>query len=124
MTANKTRLTDLNHPSAVNVLNKVLDNVDQRLDAVEQQAALHRISSVSTLQFGTIPANSCVETVVNLLGVSTKLVAHANPILSLGSNNLTWTAYVTAANQVHVRVCNPTTNPIVVNTVRWNILVN
>jgi len=90
---------------------------------VNKLATPKRLASRSFLKFGTVGANSCVEATVNLLGASTNLVAHANPVLPLGSTNLTWTAYVSAANQVKVRVCNPTAAGIAVNTVEWNILV-
>jgi hypothetical protein len=117
------RLTSLNHPDAVKVINELFDTYSKRIEDVQKLAASKRISSLSLLKFGTIPANSCIESLVNILGASTTLVAHANPILPLGSINLTWSAYVSAKGQVKVRVCNPTTSPIVVNTVHWNILV-
>lgn len=124
MAKSPTRITDLQSPDAVKVLNSVVETINHRLDSVEQAALNKRLTSTSTLVFGTVSGNSCKETIVNIPGASTDLVAHANPVLSLGSTNLTWTAYVSAKGQVKVRVCNPTTSPIAVNTVRWNILVS
>lgn len=123
MPSSPSRITDLSHPDAVTVINKNFDTFAARLDQLASASASKRISSKSTLNFGTIGANSCVDSVVNLLNASTTLVAHANPILPLGSNNLTWSAFVSKNGQVTVRVNNPTTSPITVNTVSWNILV-
>ena len=124
MPSRPARLTDLSHPDAVHVLNQLLAEYAIRIDNIDKKATTKRIGSLSTLVFGTVAANTCVEATVNLLDARTTLVAHANPTLPLGSNNLTWTAYVSAANQVKVRVCNPTAGNIVVNTVKWNILVS
>lgn len=117
------RLSDLKHPDAVNIINKNFDAYSKRLDDLAKASASKRISSLSTLNFGTVAAHSCADSLVNILGASTTLVAHANPILPLGSTNITWSAFVSAAGQVTVRVSNPTASPIAVNTVRWNILV-
>jgi hypothetical protein len=117
------RLTDLTHPDAVKVINQLFDTYSKRIDTVAQQAASKRISSVSKLNFGTIPASSCKDSVVNILGASTTLVAHANPVLPLSVTPLTWSSFVSKNGQVTVRVSNPTTAPVVVNTVTWNILV-
>lgn len=118
------RLTDLKHPDAVNVINKNFDTFAKRLDDIAKAAASKRISSLSTLVFGTILANSCKDSIVNILLASTTLVAHANPLLPLdAAGQLTWSAFVSKNGQVTIRVNNPTTAPIVVNTVRWNILV-
>lgn len=124
MPSRPSRLTDLTQKDAVHVINQLFAEYAKRIDDVQQSAVKKRIASQSKLVFGTIAANSCVEAIVNLLGASTTLVAHANPTLPLGSTNLTWTAYVSAANQVKVRVCNPTAAPIAVNTTKWNILVS
>ena len=123
MPHNPSRLTDLSHPDAVKVINQLFDTYSKKLDDLARQSASKRISSNSTLHFGTIGANSCADSVVNLLNASTTLVAHANPVLPLGSANLTWSAFVSKNGQVTVRVSNPTTSPIAVNTVAWNILV-
>jgi hypothetical protein len=124
MPSNPSRLTDLKHPDAVSIINKTFDSYAKRLDDIAKAASSKRIASESTLVFGTIPANSSKDSIVNILLASTTLVAHANPILPLDSGGqLTWSAFVSKNGQVTVRVSNPTTAPIVVNTVRWNILV-
>ena len=118
------RLTDLSHPDAVKIINQLFDTYSKRLDTIAQQAASKRISSSSKLNFGTISANSCADSIVNILGASTTLVAHANPVLPLSTTPLTWSAFVSKNGQVTVRVSNPTTSPVAVNTVTWNILVS
>lgn len=119
-----TRLTDLTKPDGVNILNKVINDIGNRLDTLTNSAATKRISAISTLDFGEIGANSSVNTVVNILGANTGFVATANPLLDLGSIHLIWSAYVSAKNQITVKVCNPTTSPITPNVVRWNILAH
>lgn len=123
MPSRPARLTDLTGPDAVHVINQLFGEYAKRIDDVQKLASSNKIISQATLNFGTISAGSCKELAVNTPGASTTLVAHANPILSLGSTNLTWNAYVSAANQVKIRVCNPTGSPIAVNTVGWNVLV-
>ncbi len=123
MPSRPAKLTDLSHADAVHVINQNFAEYAKRIDDIQKLASNKRIASKSMLVFGTVPANSCVEALVNLLGARTTLVAHANPTLPLGSTNLTWAAYVSAANQVRVRVCNPTAAGIAVNSVSWNILV-
>lgn len=124
MPSRPARLTDLSHPDAVHVLNQLLAEYAIRIDNVDKKATTKRIASQSLLVFGTVGAGTCVEATVNILGATTNLVAHANPILPLYAGvNLSWSAYVSAANQVKVRLCNPTAAGIAVNTVKWNILV-
>lgn len=124
MPSSPSRLTNLQHPDAVNVINKNFDTFSKRLDDLAFAASSKRIASSSSLVFGTVAASSCKDSIVNILLASTTLVAHANPILPLGSANLTWSAFVSKNGQVTVRVSNPTTSPIAVNTVKWNILVS
>ena len=119
-----TRLTDLTKPDAVTVLNKVINDIGNQIDTLTNASATKRISAVSTLNFGVVGANSSVDTVVNILGADTNFVATANPILFLGSVHLIWSAYVSAKNQITVKVCNPTTGPLTPNVVRWNILAH
>jgi len=124
MPSNPSRIKDLSHPDAVNVINKLFNELANQINVVAKKAATKRIFSSSLLSFGTIPANSSKDSVVNILLASTTLVAHANPLLPLSSNGqLTWSAFVSQNGQVTVRVSNPTTSPIIVNTVHWNILV-
>ena len=123
MPSRPAKLTDLSHPDAIHVINQNFAEYAKRIDDIQKLASPKRIASKSKLVFGTIGANSCVEATVNILGASTNLVAHANPTLTLGSTNLSWSAYVSAQNQVKVRLCNPTGAGIAVNSVVWNILV-
>lgn len=119
----KSRLTSLTDSSALATINKLFDSVSDTVDKLTVATKTKRIGGRSTLVFGTISAGSCVDAVANILGASTNLVAHANPLLPLGSTNLTWSTFVSGANQVTVRVCNPTSSPITTNTTEWNILV-
>src|ERR1700752_5190047 len=123
MPSRPAKLTDLSHPDAIHVINQNFAEYAKRIDDVQKLASPKRIGSKSKLVFGTISANSCVEATVNIIGANTNLVAHANPTLTLGSTNLSWSAYVSAQNQVKVRLCNPTGAGIAVNSVVWNILV-
>lgn len=124
MASKTSRLNNLTDPGAAKTINKLFEDITNRIDEVSRSAATKRISNSAPLVFGTIPGNSCVETVVTMQGANANLIAHANPVLFLGSVNLTWNAYVSANNLVKVKVCNTTTSPITVNTVIWNILVS
>ena len=121
---NNTKLSDLSSPAAVVTLNKVLDSLSNSINTLTDSSATKRVSSISTLNFGEIAANSSADTVVNILGANIGLVATANPLLTLGSIHLIWSAYVSAKNQITVKVCNPTTGPLTPNVVRWNILAH
>jgi len=119
------RLTSLDHPDAVNIINKLFDNYSARIDKVALQIATpRRITGQPTLVFGTIGAGSSAQVTVAVNGATTSLVATANPVQSLGNNHLTWTAFTTATDQVTVRVTNPTAGSIAVNAVKWNVLVS
>lgn len=124
MPTRPSRLTDLTYKDAINIINKGFSEISDNVNKLELASASKRISSLSTLVFGTIPANSSVDSVVNILNASTTLVATANPILPLGSVHLIWSSFISKNGQVTVKVCNPTTAPITVNTVSWNILVH
>lgn len=124
MPTRPSRLTSLDHPDAVKIINKGFDDISNNIKQLETAVNGSRIFSQSTLVFGTIPANSSVNSTVNVLGASTTMVATANPILPLGSVHLIWSSYVSKNGQVTVKVCNPTTGPLAVNTVKWNILVH
>jgi hypothetical protein len=129
MPTRPSRLTSLDHKDAVNIINKGFSDISNAVNQLEQASDAKRISSLSTLVFGngTIPANSSVNSTVNILGASTTLVATANPTLPLDTgHSLTWQAYVSKNGQVTVKVTNPTTAPIVMNTtnLKWNILVH
>lgn len=118
------RLTNLAHPDAVKVINQLFDTYAKRLDDLAAASTTKRLSSSSKLNFGTVNAHTCKDSVVNLLGASTTLVAHANPVLPLeATGQLTWSAFVSKNGQVTVRVSNPTASNLAVNTVTWNILV-
>jgi len=124
MPSRPARLKNLTDPDAVHIVNQLFAEYAKRIDDVAKAASSKRIASKPQLVFGTIPANTCVEATVNILGASANLVAHANPTLPLYAGvNLSWSAYVSAKDQVRVRVCNPTVAGIVTNTVVWNILV-
>jgi hypothetical protein len=124
MPSRPARLTNLTHPDAVHVINQLFAEYAKRIDDVAALASVKRLASQSVLRFGTVNAGTCAEALVNIPNASTNLVAHANPTLPLGSTNLTWTAYVFQAGQVKVRVCNPTSGNIAVNSVKWNIVIN
>lgn len=72
-----------------------------------------------TLNFTSISPQTCQEQVLTLTGATTSGVASASPSASLGNTNLSWSAWVSAANTVSVRVCNPTTGNITPTAVTW-----
>ena len=126
MPSKPSKITSLSAPDAVHIINKLFEDISNRLSNTQQLAtsANQRIAGQPTLTFGAINANSSVSVTTRVNGATTHLVASANPLLTLGNDHLTWIAFISGTNQVTVRVTNPTTGPITVNTVRWNILVS
>lgn len=118
------RITNLQHPDAVKVINDLFQQVAAAVNHNAQAATPKRISGQSVLNFGTVGANSSVETIAHVNGATASLVASANPLVTLGSADVTWTAYITGTDEVTVKVTNPTGSSIAVNTVKWNILVS
>jgi len=117
------RITNL--PSeAAHVINQLFRETNARIDDANKQTRPH-IKYTSTLVFGSVPANSAIERTLNVPGANTTGTAHASPAqgLTLGSINLVWSAYVSAQNQVKIRLLNPTASPVAVNTIPWNVSV-
>jgi hypothetical protein len=69
--------------------------------------------------FTSIAAQTCQEQTLTLTGASTTGVASASPSTGLGNANLNWSAWVSGANTVTVRVCNPSTGSIIPSSVTW-----
>lgn len=78
------------------------------------------LSSAPTLTFGSVPANSTIEVTTTLTGAKTTDSITANPVASPG-NGLIWSAYVSAANTVAIRIANVTTGAITPASVQWII---
>jgi Pectate lyase superfamily protein len=73
------------------------------------------------LNFTAIAPQSCQEQPLELTGAETNAVAQVSPAASLGSINLFWSARVSAANTVSVRVCNPSAAALTPKSVEWNV---
>jgi hypothetical protein len=74
-----------------------------------------------TLTYGSL-TNTCQEQNITVTGATTSMVATASPASSLGSSNLSWSAWVSAANTVSVRICNVVSGSTVTpNAVTWNV---
>jgi hypothetical protein len=87
-------------------------------------AATNKILMASrTLTYTAIAAQTCQEKTLTLTGSATTGIAMASPAASLGSTNLSWSAWVSATNIVSVRVCNPSTASITPSGVTWNVRV-
>jgi hypothetical protein len=76
-----------------------------------------------TLTYTAIAPQTCQEKTATLAGSATTGIAMASPTASLGSTNLSWSAWVSATNAVNVRVCNPSTSSITPSAVVWNVRV-
>jgi hypothetical protein len=81
------------------------------------------LAGSATLTFGAITAQTCSEQTVAVTGAASTGVASASPTASLGSVNLSWSAWVSAANTVSVRVCNPSSGSITPSAVTWQTRV-
>jgi hypothetical protein len=78
------------------------------------------LTGSGALTFGAIAAQTGSEQPVTVTGAATTDHGiNCSPQTALGSTNLIWSAWVSAANTVSVRVVNPTAAPITPNTVAW-----
>ena len=75
------------------------------------------------LTYTSIAAQTCQEQSATLPNSTTAMVAVASPGATLGNVNLSWSASVTAANTVTVRVCNPSAGAITPAAVGWQLRV-
>lgn len=80
-------------------------------------------SNTATLNYSAIAAQSCQEQMLRVIGANRGKAAYASPAASLGNINLSWSAWVSAADTVNVRVCNPSTHPITPSGVSWQAWV-
>jgi hypothetical protein len=86
-------------------------------------AANWPLAASATLTYTAIAAQTCQEQSVTVPGAASTGVASASPTTSLGSVNLSWSAWVSAANTVSVRVCNPSAGSITPTAVAWQARV-
>ena len=86
-------------------------------------AANWPLAASATLTYTAIAAQTCQEQNVTVAGAASTGVATASPAASLGNVNLSWSAWVSAANTVSVRVCNPSAGSITPSAVAWQARV-
>jgi hypothetical protein len=94
--------------------------------AVTNSEVTHNILTGSgTLTYTAISTQTCQEQAITVTGASaTAGAATASPNATLGSTNLSWSAWVSATNTVSVRVCNvATTSTITPSAVTWTAFV-
>src|SRR5258707_2185456 len=111
---------------ALHVLNQLFREIHGRLDDIEKKVPTHQqLKASGTLVFGTLAPQSAVEATLYVGNANTAGVVHVSPAqgLSPGNANLMWSARVSQQNQVAIRLLNPTSGSVVVNTIKWNVLV-
>lgn len=69
----------------------------------------------------TVNAQSCTSVSGTVTGASSSLGIVANPATDPG--NVTWSAFSTAANQVTIKLCNPTTSAVTLTNVTFYVRV-
>lgn len=84
-------------------------------------SAIYKASGALT--YSSIAAQTCQEQTMTVTGAATSGVASASPASSLGSANLSWSAWVSSSNAVSVRVCNVSSGSITPSSVTWNVNV-
>jgi hypothetical protein len=76
------------------------------------------------LTFTPIQGQACQERPISMRGASTdNFGVFASPRSSLGSDNLFWSAWVSASGTISVRVCNPTNRDAIPAAVTWGFSV-
>jgi hypothetical protein len=82
------------------------------------------LTGTATLTYTAVAAQTCQEQTIAVTNASTTNFGVAvSPRASLGSTNLSWSAWVSASGTVSVRVCNPTTGSITPSAVAWGVTV-
>lgn len=73
--------------------------------------------------YTVIAAHTCQEQNFSLTGSDTRGVAMASPSASLGSINLSWSAWVSSPGIVKIRVCDVSESSVTPSAVSWNVRV-
>jgi len=98
-----------------------LNTKSLRINAGAGGSVINLIASGSaTLTFNPVAAQTCNEQTVMVPGATGGKAAFFSPAAPLGSTNLSWSSWVSAADTVSVRVCNLTAGPITPRSVTWN----
>lgn len=106
-------------------MNQLFREIEGRIDDVQKSIPPHnQLKTTGTLVFGSVPAQSTAEATLYVANANTKGVAHVSPAQGIAlPAGITWSATVSAQNQVRVRLANATGAPISVNTIKWNVHV-
>ena len=75
------------------------------------------------ITFTSISAQTCQDQNLSLPGSATTGVAMVSPSASLGSINLSWSAWVSTSGNVKIRVCNIAGSSFTPAAVSWNVRV-
>jgi hypothetical protein len=78
------------------------------------------IPGSATLTYTAISASTCQEQTLTVTGATSGKPAFFSPVGNLGNVNLSWSSYVSGANTVSVRVCNPTGGSLTPSASTWN----
>lgn len=81
------------------------------------------ISHSASITWSSIAANSTQEQTVTVTGAAAGNNVYVTPASSPGAG-LMWTAYVSSANTVTVRMLNSTASPVTPTTVSWRFDVS
>lgn len=104
------------------VINQLFRETNGRIDDLSKVSG-RRVTGQSTLAHGTLTAQTCTDRTMHVTGANRNLVPHASPIIS-PSPNVHWSSYISAANQVTVRLCNPTGSNIIINPTEWTVVLS
>lgn len=100
--------------------NKNLTSPSLTTPTIGGGTALNKVvGGTATLTYTAISAQTAQEQNFALTGAVAGMGVICSPQGTLGNVNLTWSAWVNGANQIGVRVSNPTVGSITPNAVVW-----
>ncbi len=100
----------------------LLLNTNETLTIGGGTAITRHLSATASIDIASIAARSCTNTALTVTGAAAgnTVVCSPTPVASgIETLNLSWNCYVSAANTVQVRACNPTTGALDPATQTW-----